>query len=74
MKIYVRERTKSKEGSRSPRFRVVATEGGNLRFHADHLRKTDIETIAKDLDAEIIQLPGREHAAKPEKELKAKRK
>ena len=74
MKIYVRERTKSKEGSRSPRFRVVATEGGNLRFHADHLRKTDIETIAKDLDAEIVQLPGREHSEKPEKALKAKRK
>jgi hypothetical protein len=74
MKIYVRERTKSKEGSRSPRFRVVATEGGNLRFHADHLRKTDIETIAKDLDAEIVELPGREHVEKTGKEPKAKHK
>jgi len=71
MKIYVRERTRSKEGGRNPRFRVVATEGGELRFHADHLRKTDIETIAKDLGAEIIQLPGREHSEKdPKEELK----
>jgi hypothetical protein len=68
MKIYVRERTRSKEGGRNPRFRVVATEGGNLRFHADHLRKIDIETIAKDLGADIVQLPGREKAEKEPKE------
>lgn len=71
MKIYVRERTRSKEGGRNPRFRVVATEGGDLRFHADHLRKTDIETIAKDLGAEIIHLPGRQRAEKePEEKIK----
>ena len=73
MKIYVRERTKTKEGGRSPRFRVVATEGGNLQFHVNHMRKVDIETIASDLDAEVIYLPGREHVKK-EKEGKARRK
>ncbi len=67
MKIYVRERTKSKEGGRNPRFRVIATEGGELRFHADHLRKVDIETIAKDLDAQVVYLPEREHAGTKEK-------
>jgi hypothetical protein len=74
MKIYVRERTLNKEGSRNPRFRVVATEGGNLRFHAEHLRKIDIETIANDLGAEVVQLPGREHEVKSEKEPIMKRK
>ncbi len=58
MKIYVRERSRSKEGGRNPRFRIVATEGGDLRFHADHLRKVDLETIAGDLDAEVVYLPG----------------
>ncbi len=57
MKIYVRERMLSEEGSRNPRFRIVATEGGDLRFHADHVRKVDLETIAGDLDAQVIYLP-----------------
>ena len=64
----MRERTRSKEGGRNPRFRVVATEGGELQFHAEHLRKTDIETIAKDLGAEIVQLPGRGREEKEPKE------
>jgi hypothetical protein len=68
MKIFVRERTRSREGGRNPRYRVIATEGGDLRFHADHLRKVDIETIAKDLGAEVIFLPEREHV---EKKMKA---
>ncbi len=67
MKIYVRERTKSKEGGRNPRYRVIASQGGELRFHADHLRKVDIETIAKDLGAEIVYMPEREHAGKKTK-------
>jgi hypothetical protein len=62
MKIFVRERTRSKEGGRSPRYRVIATEGSDLRFHADHLRKVDIETIANDLGAQIVYLPEREHS------------
>jgi hypothetical protein len=62
MKIFVRERTKGQEGGRNPRYRVVATEGGDIRFHADHLRKIDIETIGKELGADIVYLPEREHA------------
>ncbi len=64
MKIYVRERTKGHEGGRNPRFRVIATEGGELRFHAEHVRKVDIETIANDLGAQVVYLPGREHVEK----------
>jgi hypothetical protein len=57
VKIYVRERMLSEEGTRNPRFRIVATEGGDLRFHADHVRKVDLDTIAGDLDAQVIYLP-----------------
>ncbi len=67
MKIYVRERTKGQEGGRNPRFRVIATEGGELRFHAAHLRKVDIETIANDLGAQVVYLPEREHVEKKKK-------
>ncbi len=67
MKIYVRERTKGQEGGRNPRFRVIATEGGDMRFHAYHLRKVDIETIAKDIGAQVVYLPEREHAGKKKK-------
>lgn len=67
MKIYVRERTKSKEGGRNPRYRVIASEGSELRFHAEHLRKVDIETIAKDVGAQVVYLPEREHSGKKEK-------
>ncbi len=72
MKIFVRERTMGKEGSRTPRYRVVATEGGDLRFHADHLRKIDIETIAQDLNAEVVYLPEREHSTGKAKAGKSK--
>ncbi len=67
MKIYVRERSKNQEGGRTPRFRVIATEGGELRFHAYHPRKVDVETIAKDLGAQVVYLPEREHAGTKEK-------
>jgi hypothetical protein len=64
----------SKEGSRNPRFRVVATEGGDLRVHADHLRKVDLDTIADDLGAQVVFLPGQGKGEKKQKEHKEKSK
>ncbi|HEY3273768.1 MAG TPA: hypothetical protein VGJ92_08405 [Methanocella sp.] len=74
MKIYVRERMLSKEGSRTPRFRIVATEGGDLRFHADHVRKVDLETIAGDLNAQVVYLPGPGEGESKEKKKEHKTK
>lgn len=74
MRIYVRERSRTKEGGHNPRFRVVATEGGDLRFDAVHLRKVDIETIAGDLDAQVVYLPGHGQGEKKEKAHKEKGK
>ena len=56
MKLYVRERQKVGEGVRQPQFRVVAVTGGQVQIEATHLRKFEIETIAEDLDAEIVYL------------------
>jgi hypothetical protein len=62
----------SKEGGRNPRFRIVATEGGDLRFHADHIRKVDLDVIAGDLDAQVVYLPEQGKGEKKQKEHKAK--
>ncbi len=56
MKIYVRERIKVGEGVRQPRYKVVAVAGGDLQMLAGHLRKTELEQIARDVGAEIVYL------------------
>ena len=54
MKIYVRERLKVGKGVKQPRFRIVAVTGTDLRIRANHLRKTELERIAKDVGAEVV--------------------
>jgi hypothetical protein len=56
MKIYVRERLKVGKGVKQPRFRIVAVAGKELRLYAIHLRKTELERIAKDVGAEVVYL------------------
>ncbi len=55
--IYVRERRKMDKGERKPRYRVVAVADIKLKFKADHLRKLELEEIAKHVGAELIYLP-----------------
>ena len=55
-KIFYRERIKAKDGSKSPRFRVVAVNDLNLKVYAEHLRRTELEQIAKACDAELVAL------------------
>ena len=55
-KIFYRERVKAKEGSRSPRFRIIAVSGVDLKVYGSHLRKTELEQIAKATSAELIAL------------------
>lgn len=59
-KIFIRERRKVEKGEKKPRFRVVATQGTDVRFKAHHLRKQEIEEIARAADADVVWL-------KPEK-------
>jgi hypothetical protein len=63
MKIYVRERMKVKTGVKAPRFRVLAVTNGSsgadgqLTFLTRlHLRKVELEQIAKDVGAEVVYL------------------
>jgi hypothetical protein len=61
MKIYVRERQKVGEGVRQPMFRILAVTGGQIQIEGTHFRKSELERIAQDIDAEIVYLEtGRE--------------
>jgi len=55
-RIFVRERIVVGEGDAEPRFAVVAVEGEGLKlkFYKTHLRKAELEEIAKNTGAELV--------------------
>jgi hypothetical protein len=55
-KIFVRERRKVEQGEKKPRFRVVAVSGGDLKIYAGHLRKKEIEHVARETGAAVVWL------------------
>jgi len=55
-KIFYRKRYKIREGEKKPRFNLVAVAGVDLRIFARHMRKSELEQIASELDAELIEL------------------
>ena len=56
MKIYIRERLDPGTGEKKPRFQVVGVAGEGLHLYAGHLRKTELEQIAKDAGADLVYL------------------
>ena len=46
-KIFYRERGKVGEGEKKPRFKIVAVSGVEIDFYSYHLRKKELEQIAK---------------------------
>lgn len=61
-KIFYRERIKSKEQSRTPRFRVIAVSGIDLKVYGHHFRKKELEQIAKETGADLVALKRDENA------------
>ena len=55
-KIFYRERIKLQDGAKSPRFRVVAVSGVDLKIYGNHLRKSELQHIARDVGAELVEL------------------
>lgn len=55
-KIFVRERRKITEGEKKPRFVVVGSAGTDLKIFTKHIRKMEIEEIAKQIGAELVIL------------------
>jgi hypothetical protein len=56
-KIFVRERRKIEEGEKKPRLRIVGVSGNDIKLYAKHVRKIELEMIAKETGAEIVHLP-----------------
>ncbi|QTA93852.1 hypothetical protein [Desulfonema magnum] len=55
-KIFYRERRIVKEGEKKPRYRIVAVADLNLKIYASHLRMSELQHIADDLGANLIEL------------------
>ena len=56
--IFYRERQKVKDGSQTPRFRVVAVAGLDLKVYTDHLRMGEIKQLADTVGADLVALKG----------------
>ena len=56
-KIFVRERRKVEKGEKKARFRVVGLTGKDVKIYTKHIRKNELELIAKEAGADIVYLP-----------------
>ena len=65
-KIYVRERRQIGAGAGQPRFRIVASEGLDMRVYVPHMRRVELEQLAAATDAEIVYLPRGDQEGEPE--------
>ena len=63
-KIFYRERTKAKEGNRTPRFRILAVSDLDLNVYGCHFRKKELEQIADACKAKLIQLENKRKSKK----------
>jgi hypothetical protein len=53
-KIFYRERGKVGEVEKKPRFKIVAVSGVEIDFYSYHLRKKELEQIAKAVGAKLV--------------------
>ena len=53
-KIFYRERLKVGEKEKKPRFALLAVTGVQIEFYSTHLRKKELDLIAKELGAELV--------------------
>ena len=65
--IFYRERQKVKDGSQTPRFRIAAVAGLDLKVYADHLRKGELKQLADAMGADLVELKGGSGKNKPNK-------
>jgi hypothetical protein len=56
--IFYRERQKVKDGSKTPRFRIAAVAGVDLKVYADHLRMNELKQLADATGSELVELTG----------------
>jgi len=63
-KMFYRARRKVEDGEKKPRWTLVAVADVNLKIHVKHLRKNELDQIAKAMGAELIELTVDEKAHK----------
>ncbi len=54
--IFYRERLKSRDGSKSPRYRIVAVSGVDMKVFADHLRMSELKQLALATKSDLVAL------------------
>jgi hypothetical protein len=65
--IFYRERQKVKDGSKTPRFRITAVSGVDLKVYADHFRLGELKQLADATGADLVALKGGGGKNKPDK-------
>ncbi len=55
--LFYRERRKMVDGSKSPRYQLVAVAGVDLKVYGKHLRMSELKHMAEAIGAEMILLP-----------------
>ena len=54
--IFYRERQKAKDGAKTPRYRIIAVSGVDLKVYGNHLRKAELDQIAGAVKADLVAL------------------
>jgi hypothetical protein len=65
-KIFVRERRHAGRGTGRPRFAIVAVQGADLKVFKSRVRRTELETIAAEIGAQVVYLPRGEQGEEPQ--------
>jgi hypothetical protein len=62
--IFVRERRKVEKGEKKPRYRVMGVSGVDLKVYANHIRKKELDQLAKATGAKVVILTAGKEAKK----------
>ncbi len=67
-KIFYRERQKVKDGSKTPRYRIVAVSSCDIKVYCEHFRKSEINQLAAEVGAELVKMErGKKHQQEEKK-------
>ena len=71
-KIFYRERQKYVDGSRTPRYVLMAVHDVDLKVFALHIRMSELKALAAATGAELVALPRGEHSGHKLREIQNK--
>ncbi len=62
--IFYRERRKVAKGDKAPRFTIAAVYNADIKFFADHFKKSELEYIAKATGSKLVLLESEKESNK----------